>query len=32
MMTSKIMKGIQKKEKVLYDWNDLWDYEIHDEQ
>lgn len=32
MMTSCIMQGIEKKQKVFYDYNDVWDYEINDQQ
>lgn len=31
-MTSKIMESIQQKEKVYYDRDDLWDYEMRTEQ
>ena len=32
MMTSRIMESVIKKEKVYYEGEDLWDYEIHTEQ
>lgn len=31
-MTNRIMQSIAKKDKVMYDRDGLWDYEIHTTQ
>lgn len=31
-MTAQIMESLEKTNKVYYDWNDLWDYEMYHEQ